>query len=44
MNSFFFYQLIPSAWMDIDGASLLYGLGLVDNACNQIDALLKQEK
>ena len=31
-------------WMDIDGASLLYGLGRVDNACNQIDALLKQEK
>ena len=28
-------------WMDIDGASLLYGLGHVDNACNQIDALLK---
>ena len=28
-------------WMDIDGASLLYGLGHIDNACNQIDALLK---
>ena len=31
-------------WMGIDGASLLYGLGRVDNACNQIDALLKLEK
>ena len=31
-------------WMDIDGTSLLYGLGRVDNACNQIDRLLKQEK
>ena len=29
-------------WMDIDGASLLYGLGHIDNACNQIDALLKK--
>ena len=28
-------------WMDIDGASLLYGLGHIDNACNQIDALTK---
>ena len=28
-------------WMGIDGASLLYGLGHIDNACNQIDALLK---
>ena len=28
-------------WMDIDGASLLYGLGRVNSACNQIDALVK---
>ena len=28
-------------WMDIDGASLLYGLSHIDNACSQIDALLK---
>ena len=28
-------------WMGIDGASLLYGLGHIDNACNQIDALQK---
>ena len=28
-------------WMGIDGASLLYGLGHIDNACNQIDALIK---
>ena len=28
-------------WMGIDGASLLYGLGYVDNACNQIDTLMK---
>ena len=28
-------------WMNIDGASLLHGLGHIDNACNQIDALLK---
>ena len=28
-------------WMDIDGASLLYGLGHIDNACSQIDALMK---
>ena len=28
-------------WMGIDGTSLLYGLGHIDNACNQIDALQK---
>ena len=28
-------------WMNIDGASLLYELGHVDNACNQIDTLMK---
>ena len=27
-------------WMDIDGASLLYGLGHISNACDQIDKLL----
>ena len=28
-------------WMDIDGASLLYGLGHISNACEQIDKLLQ---
>ena len=28
-------------WMDIDGVSLLYGLGHVNNACYQIDKLLR---
>ena len=28
-------------WMDIDGASLLYGLGHISNACDQIDKLLQ---
>ena len=28
-------------WMDIDGASLLYGLEHISNACEQIDKLLQ---
>ena len=28
-------------WMDIDGASLLHGLGHISNACEQIDKLLQ---
>ena len=28
-------------WMDIEGESLLYGLGHIDSVCNRINALLK---
>lgn len=31
-------------WMNIDGRSLIYGLGHIDFACKQIDMLLKQKK